>query len=264
MRAGEDALHRARTPATRRGASVAPVRAEAAGRAAPARGSGEIAVLLLADMARSARAWGSGRFVFGRRAARAQPGVVFAKVLGSGFEGGFGLRPSGSRQGLFCVLEGEADAQRFLAGPLVASYRSHADEWLSVTLRAFSCRGSWSGMTLPVAATQPAHGPIAALTRASIRLGSAVAFWRMAPAAERALQAADGCRLAVGLGEAPLLRQATFSIWDSVDAMDEYARRGAHAEAIRAAYTRGFFSESMFARFVPIEVRGTWKGRRYG
>jgi spheroidene monooxygenase len=46
--------------------------------------------------------------------------------------------------------------------------------------------------------------------------------------------------------------------------MDRYARTGAHLDAIKAAHRHGFFSESMFARFVPVGMRGVYKGRVYG
>ena len=94
--------------------------------------------------------------------------------------------------------------------------------------------------------------------------GCCSSTWRMAPAAQASLEQAQGCVLAVGLGEAPLLRQATFSVWDSVAAMEAYARSGAHLDAIRAAQREGYFSESMFVRFVPLSVRGDWKGRHLG
>ena len=75
---------------------------------------------------------------------------------------------------------------------------------------------------------------------------------------------APGCTLAVGLGEAPLLRQATFSIWQSTQAMEDYARQGAHLHAIRQAQAGGHFSESMFVRFVPLAIHGDWKGQHFG
>ena len=202
-------------------------------RVAPATGS---VVVVLADIAPSARLWGYARFVLGRRPLLREAGARFAKQLGSGWEGGFGLRPSASRQGLLCVFDDTASAQAFAEeSALVAAYRAHARELLVVRLRAYSCRGTWDGVPVPLAAEAPHAGRIAGLTRASIRLGRAARFWRRAPPAERSLAAAPGCVLAAGLGEAPLLRQATFSIWDSVADMDRYARTGAHLEAIRAA-----------------------------
>lgn len=226
--------------------------------------SGPVVVLLLVDVVAASRLWGWSRFVIGRFSMAGTPGLRFFKILGSGHEGGFGLRPSGTRQGLFCVFDTAHEADDFLnASPVAVAYREHAREFLSVRLKAFSSRGRWAGLGLPVSAQAPASGPIAALTRASIRLPAARSFWHKAPPAERALERAPGCLLAAGLGEAPLLRQATFSVWDSVASMDAYARSGAHLEAIKAAHQHRYFSESMFVRFVPSGLQGVWKGRRF-
>lgn len=225
----------------------------------------EVAVLLLVDIAPTARLWGWMRFVLGRWPLRQVPGLRFAKQLGSGFEGGFGLRPSSSRQGLFLLFDDAAAADAFCAGsPLLDHYRRRARELCLVTLRAYSSRGSWAGTRFGAMQPPPQDGPIATLTRASIRPSRVLPFWRMAPPAQAALEQAPGCLLAVGLGEAPLLRQATFSIWDSSASMEAYARSGAHLDAIRAAQRGGFFSESMFVRFVPLRLRGDWKGRHHG
>jgi spheroidene monooxygenase len=104
---------------------------------------------------------------------------------------------------------------------------------------------------------------VAALTRASIRPAHLASFWRHSPSAERDLAHASGCRLAVGLGEAPLLRQATFSVWDDVASMHAYARGGAHGQAIRSAWKTGYFSESMFVRFALAGMHGHWPGAAF-
>lgn len=227
--------------------------------------AGEVVVLVLVDIAPASRLWGWSRIVLGARALRGVPGLQFVKVMGSGFEGGFGLRPSASIQALFCVFQDAAGADRFTApGGALQAWRDRAIDCFSVKLRAFSSRGSWSGTRLAVVAPAPQAGPIASLTRASIRPSRAWAFWRMQPAAQRSLALAQGCRLAAGVGEAPLLRQATFSIWDDAASMDAYARTGAHRAAIEAAAGGGFFAESMFVRFVPYDAQGSWKGRALG
>ena len=230
----------------------------------PSAVSDEVAVLLLADTAPASLLWGWSNMVHGPRALRGTPGLRFAKLLGSGFEGGFGLRPSKSRQGLFAVFSNASAADAFADdSALVAAYQTRCTELCTLKMRPCASRGSWDGNALSPSASHPAGGPIAALTRASIRLRLAPAFWRYAPAAQHAIDSAAGCRLAVGLGEAPFLRQATFSVWDDVAAMDAYARSGAHLEAIRAARLNQYFSESLFARFVVLGMRGTWKGRTY-
>jgi spheroidene monooxygenase len=83
----------------------------------------------------------------------------------------------------------------------------------------------------------------------------------MAPAAQNQLPQADGCLVAMGLGEAPILRQCTFSIWRNAQAMDAYARTGAHSQAIAATYRNGFFSESMFVRMRVLLFEGIWQGK---
>lgn len=232
------------------------------------RSAGSVAVLVLADMAATARLWAWGRLVLGARPFGGVPGLRFVKVMGSGEGGGFGLKPSGTHRGLFLGFDDEASARDFIAhSTQLAAWRAHARECLVTLLRATSSKGSWSGAALAVTATAPGlhdDAPIAAITRASIRPRHARAFWHLSPPAEASLAAADGCLLAAGLGEAPFLRQCTFSLWRNTAAMDAYARSGAHQQAIRAACGGGYFSESMFVRFVPLLMHGTWQGRHHG
>lgn len=232
------------------------------------RSAGSVAVVVLVDFKAEAVLWGWSRLVLQRWPLRHVAGLKFCKVLGSGFEGGFGLRPSRSRQGLFLGFDSQSAARQFVdSSALLAGYRARARELCVAMLRACSSRGSWSGASLDVTAQPPpvsAQGAIASLTRASIRPACALQFWRMQPASEAALKRAPGVLMATGVGEAPLLRQATFTLWQSVDAMNAYARSGAHQAAIQAARSGGFFSESMFVRFVPLELRGTWQGVSHG
>ena len=230
------------------------------------RSSGSVAVVVMVNFKPASVPWAWSRLVLQGLPLIQVPGLCFAKVLGSGQGGGFGVVPSRSHQGLFLSFDGETAARDFVAhSPVLQRYRARAQECCVAVLRASSSRGSWSGRHLEVSA-QPltagtASGPLAALTRASIKPLRARAFWRLSPAAETALAQAPGCRLAVGLGEMPLLRQATFSLWNSVAAMDAYARSGAHQAAIRASYGGAHFSEAMFVRFVPLLVQGTWQGQ---
>ena len=69
--------------------------------------------------------------------------------------------------------------------------------------------------------------------------------------------------LAMGLGEAPLIRQCTFSVWRDTSSMLHFAQQGAHHQAIQAAYKQDFFSESMFVRMRILSMRGDWQGQHY-
>lgn len=243
---------------------------------APIAHTDDVVVLLLIDLAPGSLLWGWSRVVFGQRLLRKVRGLRFAKAMGSGQGGGFGLWPSATRQSLFAVFDGQAAAEEFLsASPTVAAYRAHARECCVALLRATASRGRWDGTSIAVTAgtadtadtaVKEAGGaaPVAALTRASIRPTRAWKFWRHSPASEHALAQADGCRLAAGMGEAPLLRQATFSVWDRQADMDAYARQGPHLEAIRAAQREAYFSESMFVRFKVLRLEGQFKGQAHG
>jgi hypothetical protein len=222
-----------------------------------------ITVILLVDLKPESKLWGFLRFPLGRFPLRNVAGLKFSKILGSGKNGGFGLKPSATHQGLFCVFDTEDRADEFLKSDIVKGYRDRAREFFTAKLAAYSAKGSWSGSTISAEAQEPQSGPIAALTRASIKPFKAAQFWKRSPPAEESLANAKGCLLAVGLGEAPIFRQATFSIWESLEAMNAYARTGAHLEAIKASLSGEHFSESMFVRFKPIAPRGVWKGRRF-
>lgn len=225
----------------------------------------QTAVLVLVDIAPDAFLWGLSRYVVGRFALRHIPGLEFFKVLGSGFGGGFSTKPSLHKQGLFCLFESEIHAKQFRQNSaLVQSYIKHSREFFAITLNAFSTRGTWANMQLDVTSEAPVSGPIASLTRASIKPLKANAFWKNAQPAEVSINQSEGVLLSAGLGEAPYFRQATFTIWEDETALNAYAQQGAHLAAIKAAYGQHYFSESMFTRFTPTDIQGTWRGKQYG
>ena len=230
-----------------------------------------VVVVLLVDLLKAKRSWGWLRLAQGALALKSVAGLMFAKVMGSGHEGGFGLRPSASHQGLVLMFDTHAHANAFLQGDTAQQYKNNAREWFSACMTIDSSRGAWNQIawqaTAAPASDLPAAAfdqlPVATITRASIRSSSAMAFWRYAPAAQADLQAARGCLLAMGLGEAPLLRQCTFSIWQDTASMVGYAQSGAHHAAIQAAYKHGFFTESMFVRMRVLAMDGQWQGKDY-
>lgn len=241
-------------------------------------------VVLLADYERQHQAWGWLRLAHGSAALKDMPGLRFAKVMGSGHGGGFSIRPSASHQGLITVFEQLEQAQNFLNSAYVAAGRERSRQWWSAVMSVASARGEWDGqawaptsapalLAIPHSHTTPVLPPVAlapsaavvgdsalaVITRASIRPAKALAFWRYAPAAQADLEQAPGCLLAMGLGEAPLVRQCTFSLWRDTPSMLAYAHTGAHQTAIEAAHRHGFFSESLFLRMQVLAQDGQWK-----
>jgi len=103
---------------------------------------------------------------------------------------------------------------------------------------------------------------VAALTRARIATAKALTFWRAVPPVSADLHRSPGLRLALGIGEAPVGLQGTFSLWDSAAALTGFAHRGSpHVEAIRRTAEEGWYTEELFARFAVLDVEGTFAGR---
>ncbi len=210
------------------------------------------------------RFWALTRMGAARRPLRRETGGGFSKLLGSGAGEGFTPRPNLSVYGVLATWPSLERARRRLGeSEIFRGYRARAAESWTVYLRALGSRGAWDGRAPFEARPEPTRGggPIASLTRATLRLGSARDFWRREPAISAATARCDGLLFKIGVGEAPWLRQATFTVWRDAEALDAFAAGpGPHREAARAAYERGWFRECLFARFAVLESQGSWAG----
>lgn len=194
------------------------------------------------------------------------PGLRFWKMLGSGQGAGFSLRPNWSRYALFCIWESEIEADAFFFSSVLSkTFNHYANERWSVKLRVGRAHGQWDGQTLfdsDAFEPLPQEGPIAVLTRGAIRWNCLHRFWWHVPTTSRAIEAAPGVLASIGVGELPLVRQATLSIWESHDAMQDFAYRSSdHKNIVRMTRQEQWYREDMFARFTPFHSEGSWDGR---
>lgn len=198
-----------------------------------------------------------------RRALRAVPGLRFGRVLGTGRGRTMAASADLHRWAVFAVWDSAPAAEAFRTHPLWRRW-DEADERFDVLLRPLGAHGSWGGID-PTAGHETAapEGPVAVLTRATVRWRHLPEFLRAVPAVDAHLQSVDGLLETVGIGEVPVGRQATFSLWRDVGAMQRFAFRSAeHAGVIRRTRERDWYGEEWFARFAPIEWSGTWDGGR--
>jgi hypothetical protein len=198
-----------------------------------------------------------------RRPLRRTPGLRFAKLLGTGSGRTFTPRDADPRRwGVLAVWEDAASASAFDDGGVVSAWRRLASEEWVARLRPLSSRGRWSrqepfGHPVP----QPWDGPVAAVTRARLVLRRATRFWRAVPPVSADLHRAPGLRLALGIGEAPLGLQGTFSVWSSSAALNAFAYdRAAHAAVIERTGHEHWYAEELFARFAVLSTSGTLDG----
>jgi heme-degrading monooxygenase HmoA len=193
------------------------------------------------------------------------PGLSFFKLLGSGKDRVFTLRPDFYLYGLLATWDSETAADAFLQrSPVIETYDSHSHEQWTIKMAPVRSQGLWDGVNpfVPAGGERAAPGPLAVLTRAAIRPGALPAFWRAGARTSKAISRAPGLLAAVGLGELPLVRQATFSLWEDEQAMRQYAYGTAHhQQVIRQTRTDHWYREELFARFRVLSATGTWKGR---
>lgn len=196
-----------------------------------------------------------------------EPGLRFARLLGTGAGIGFSRVPALSVWALFAAWESRAAWERFdAASPVMRQYRARGAEVYTVLLEPLSSHGRWGGAE-PFGpggappARLPDGAPVAVLTRATLRLSRALRFWERVPHVDATLRGHPGLLLSFGVGEVPWLRQGTLSVWSSAAAMREWAyATPEHAEVVRRTRDEGWYAEELFARFRLLGTRGTWGG----
>ena len=204
------------------------------------------------------------RMATDRHAVRRLPGVRFAKLLGTGSGRTFTLRDADPRRwGALVVWEDADAAAAFADTAVVRRWQRIADEQWTALLSPLSAHGRWSRRE-PFGRPAPRRwdGPVAAVTRARLDPWKAAAFWRAVPPVSADLHESPGLRLAIGIGEAPLGLQGTFSVWNCGAALNAFAyERSPHAAVIRRTAEVGWYAEELFARFAVLSAEGTVGGR---
>jgi heme-degrading monooxygenase HmoA len=235
-----------------------------------------------------------GRMALDRRLLSGTPGLTFFKLLGTGRGRSFSPRDADlTTWALFAVWENaDAWASFNSTSKYARIWGALSEEQWSTRLEPVKWRGTWArqlpfGSPLigplnrnaaPVVSGGPdeaggpvdageglligGSGPMAVLTRARVRPSQWRTFARSVPPVAAAVNTTAGLRYTVGIGEAPIGLQATFSLWDSESAMAEFAYGSeAHRDVMRRTNALGWYAEEMFARFRVVESSGSINGK---
>lgn len=191
------------------------------------------------------------RFVLKR-----SPNVGFFKSLGTGKGETFTPRDANAlRWGLIAQVH---DADAFDQSFVIKQWRKNCASEFRAIIEPISSHGKWAGQEPFVPTAKDWDGQVVAITRARIKWHHNIRFWNAVPPVTHSLKTAPGLIAAIGIGEAPIGLQGTFSIWDSPSALREFAYKGAaHIAAIDATAKFGWYSEELFARFAVRDIRGS-------
>jgi len=182
--------------------------------------------------------------------------VSFHKSLGTGKGETFTPNDANALQwGLIASVD---DVEKFDNSFVIKRWRRISVSEYRAVLEPISSHGQWAGKQPFVATAKDWDGAVAAVTRARIKWSQNFRFWRSVPPVTVSLNSAPGLIAAIGIGEAPIGLQGTFSLWESAAAIREFAYKGAaHQKAIADTSTYNWYSEELFARFAVLDQRGS-------
>lgn len=188
------------------------------------------------------------------------PGLSFYKLMGSGGKNGFSKMLNVNVYALHCVWESEQHATTFFEeSDTFSEFKIKSTELYTVYLKATKAHGLWDGTNPYKMQTSDSDGPIVVITRARIKLRFLLRFWRHVPLLGKKVDQAEGSIFSIGIGEYPWFMQATFSIWESYEAMRAYAYGSRlHMEVVKKTRDLGWYSEELFANFTPFKEDGSW------
>ncbi|CAB4813082.1 unannotated protein [freshwater metagenome] len=187
------------------------------------------------------------------------PGVKFAKLLGTGKGITFTpLDASALRWGILLTIN-QSDLNKFEQSSIIKSWQRIANSSYTAKLKPISSHGFWSKQQPFEIEDTPwqGDGKIVAITRARIAWLQNMKFWRAVPPVTNSLHNSPGLIAAIGIGEAPIGLQGTFSIWQDSASLRNFAYKGeAHSRAITATAENEWYSEELFARFALLAESG--------
>jgi hypothetical protein len=188
------------------------------------------------------------------------PGVSFVKLLGTGKGESFTPKDADPyRWGALVTIQKD-NLDNLDKSKVIRGWQRIAKKEYRAILKPISVHGLWSGKQPFEVEKFDWNGKIAAITRARIVWRKNLIFWRAVPPVTLSLHQSPGLINAIGIGEAPIGLQGTFSLWESAAQLRDFAYKGqAHTQAIKATEENKWYSEELFSRFAVVQERGGLK-----
>ncbi len=189
------------------------------------------------------------QMAIGRRIARHIHGVSFAKLMGTGT--GKTFTPTDADLKQWAMLFVAEDLTLIESSRFIERWKKRAVKLDKYLLDPISSHGKWSKREpFIISGKNHAGGPVVAITRARLKWSQSIRFWRSIPPVVLDLHQSPGLLFSIGIGEAPIGLQGTFSLWQSPEALRDFAYKNAPHRAVIADTKRfDWYSEELFARF---------------
>jgi hypothetical protein len=190
-------------------------------------------------------------------------GMTFGKMLGNG-KNGFDIMPDFSQYSMLACWKNADEAEHFFSqNQYFKEYVADTEENYHIQMALIHTKGSWEGKN-PFEGGNVGYdpkNPIIVLTRARIRTNKLLGFWKNVPQVKHAITHSSGLLTAFGIGELPLVEQATLSIWQNPDFMKNFAyQKTSHKDVVQKTRQQNWYAEDLFARFSPTATQGTYQG----
>ena len=177
-------------------------------------------------------------------------GLKFIKLFGTGSNDGFSLFPDFSSYVIISSWKNDHYRKKFIdENNIINEIISRSSKRVEIKIDPYNCTGSWNGINPFKNVSSYGGGKIIVLTRARVKLNKLINFLVNTSLAAKSIKSQDGAEFYKGIGELPIIEQATISIWMSEQSMRDYAYSDKnHLKIINKARKHKWYSEELFVR----------------
>ncbi len=184
-------------------------------------------------------------------------GLKFIKLLGTGSKDGFSIIPDFTSYVMISVWESDVLRKKFTnKNKLFKEIINKSSKRVEIKIDPYNYVGSWNGINPFINKSSYKEGKIIVLTRARVRLNKLINFFISTSSAAKSINSKKGAEYYKGVGELPIIEQATISRWESEQSMKDYAYSDkSHLKIIHKARKNNWYSEELFVRSNIISLK---------
>ena len=184
-------------------------------------------------------------------------GLKFIKLFGTGSREGFSLIPDFSSYVIITSWKNDHFRKKFIAkNSIINEIINRSSSRVEIKIDPYSFKGSWNGINPFKNESSYNGGKILVITRARVRFNKLINFLLSTSLTSKSIRSYNGAEFYKGIGELPIIEQATLSIWKSEQSMIDFAYSDTnHLKIINKARKDKWYSEELFVRSNIISLK---------